>query len=258
MSYILEALRKAEQERNPSQPGLTPAAPRSRLLDLSKFPELRSYRPLLVAGLCLGLSLTLTLSLLHRHHAAAPVTEAPKPVQTAATTLSPNSANSMQSLDQMVGNNPTTLDDLVESDASAETADSDSITNAGNSFSASDETPLSAATPAPPPEPVEAAPSEPSQEMPATTIEHVKLDAAPAPQVQRLSDMPVDYRATFPAISLDVHSYDKSAKKRFIMISGKRYNEGDTLPEGPHIAQIIQEGVVFDFHGEQVLFTNSH
>lgn len=265
MSYILEALRKAEQERNPVQSGITQSVPpRPRLINLSKLSEFRSYRPLLVAGLCGGLILTLTISLFQRHHSVAPVAAiAPNPVQVAAPA---GNANLIQPSDQMVGNGPTSLDDIVENDNGAATASSDSFSNPGNSFSASDETPLAAAIPAPAPSPqraetteaAEVAPSEPAQEMPVTTVEHLKLDAAPAPQIQKLSEMPADYRATFPQLSLDVHSYDKSPKKRFIMIGGRRYNEGDALSEGPHIAQIVPEGVVFDFRGEQVLFPIAH
>jgi hypothetical protein len=89
-------------------------------------------------------------------------------------------------------------------------------------------------------------------------VQRVQLDPAPQPQVSKLKDMPADYRAAFPTLNLDVHVYDAAPQKRFVMVGGHRYNEGDTLSQGPHIVRIVADGVIFEFHGEQVLFTIAH
>src|SRR3546814_12272962 len=65
--------------------------------------------------------------------------------------------------------------------------------------------------------------------------------------------MPIRYREQFPVRTLDVHVYDPDPAKRWVMIDGKRYREGDTLASGPQIAQIIESGVVFDYQGAQDL-----
>ncbi|WP_295687948.1 general secretion pathway protein GspB [uncultured Nevskia sp.] len=88
--------------------------------------------------------------------------------------------------------------------------------------------------------------------------------AAPAPvptpasaaSVQRLKDMPPAYRAEFPPISIDVHVYNDNPQRRFVLINGRRYREGDALSEGPRIAQIVPEGIVFDWRNEQVLYSS--
>ena len=66
--------------------------------------------------------------------------------------------------------------------------------------------------------------------------------------------MPPGYRAEFPPITVDVHAYNGNPQKRFVLINGRRYREGDVISEGPRIAQIIAEGIVFDWRNEQVLY----
>ncbi|WP_273457608.1 general secretion pathway protein GspB [Nevskia ramosa] len=79
--------------------------------------------------------------------------------------------------------------------------------------------------------------------------------ASPA-SVRRLKDMPPAYRADFPPIAIDVHVYNDNPQRRFVLINGRRYREGDALSEGPRIAQIVPEGIVFDWRNEQVLYSS--
>lgn len=261
MSYILEALRKAERERNPTQPDQPQAIPRPRFAQISSLQQLRPYRPIMVAGLCLSLMVALAILLLKDRHASTPAPVAQiQPTATPAPT--PALSNTML-MAQMYGDGrgPATLDDLMDAGSepvSEETTLYSDVGTPGGVFSdpspvADAHVPEEATVPALPAEPVQTAPPTPT-----TSVERVQLDPAPPPQITKLRDMPADYRAAFPVISLDVHSYDNASKKRFIMIAGKRYNEGDSLAEGPRIAQIVPEGVVFDFRGEQVLFTIAH
>lgn len=72
----------------------------------------------------------------------------------------------------------------------------------------------------------------------------------------RLRDMPAAYRAEFPPLTIDVHVYNENPQRRFVLINGHRYREGEALAEGPRIAQIVPEGIVFDWRGEQVLYSS--
>lgn len=263
MSYILEALRKAERERNPTQPESPRIEPRTRFAQISNLQQLRPYRPVAVAGLCLSLMVALTISLFrHPHPSAANTAETTQVATPLVAAMAPAPSNDPYAtlLKQVYGdgNGPATLDDLVDAgnDAPADElpvySDTDSTSHLGEAVApaishVSDDS--TNVAPAPAPEVTRA---------PVTSVERVQLDPAPPPQVPKLGEMPVDYRAAFPALSLDVHSYDSSPKKRFIMIAGRRYNEGDALQEGPRIVQIVPEGVVFDFRGEQVLFPIAH
>ncbi|TXI83218.1 MAG: hypothetical protein E6Q40_11360 [Cupriavidus sp.] len=274
MSYILEALRRAERERNPAQAETPRVESRTRFSQIPDLHQLRQYRPVAVACLCAGLMIAVTILLIRRPHAnTAEITAATQTATQAAVAMAAPAPDPYASLLKQVygdGNGPATLDDLV--DAGSEPApdelpvdnDIDNAATTARRLSeaavpASDDTSAAAASPSaaplssPAPAPVVAA-AVAARPAPVTSVERVQLDPAPPPQAPRLSDMPSDYRAAFPAISLDVHSYDSTPKKRFIMISGRRYNEGDTLPDGPRVVQIVADGVIFDFRGEQVLF----
>lgn len=73
------------------------------------------------------------------------------------------------------------------------------------------------------------------------------------PDVRGLKDMPPSFRADFPKLSIEVHSYDDNPLRRFVLINGKKYRETDTLPEGVSIFEIVPEGVIFERHGTRVL-----
>lgn len=76
----------------------------------------------------------------------------------------------------------------------------------------------------------------------------------PAP-MRKLREMPPDYRADFPALSVEVHVYERELAKRLVMINGRRYREGERLAEGPMVVEIVREGIVFEHRGQQVLYT---
>jgi general secretion pathway protein B len=97
--------------------------------------------------------------------------------------------------------------------------------------------------PAPEPEPESAA--EPPAVSPALT--------QPAP-LRRLREMPPEYRAAFPQLNVEVHFYEREPARRFVRINQRRYKEGERLSEGPVIAEIVRDGIVFDFRGEKVLY----
>lgn len=87
-----------------------------------------------------------------------------------------------------------------------------------------------------------------AQDRPAQTGTPVINDTilhAPA-----LSQMPEDYRAGLPALTINVHAWTEQPGQRFILINMQRYNEGDRLREGPLVRQITQDGVVLEHRGE--------
>ena len=38
------------------------------------------------------------------------------------------------------------------------------------------------------------------------------------------------------------------------MVEGRRYSEGSVLNEGPRIVEILPDGVIFEFNGQQALW----
>lgn len=104
------------------------------------------------------------------------------------------------------------------------------------------------AVPAPPPpshaKPKPAAaeptPSPPASQPPVET---------PAPL---LRDMPAGFRNRFPPVNVQVHVFDALAQNRWIMVENQRYAEGDVLSVGPRIDQIARDGLVLMYRGETV------
>lgn len=90
---------------------------------------------------------------------------------------------------------------------------------------------------------------------PPTTASVTPPPAGPAAgKVKPLSDMSAAYQGTFPPLMLQVHVYDPQPQKRFAIIDGTRYREGDSLPQGARLEQIVADGLVIDFRNERVLY----
>jgi general secretion pathway protein B len=103
-------------------------------------------------------------------------------------------------------------------------------------------------TPAPQPAPQASAPAqEPPAEIPPALTQ-------PAP-LRKLREMPPDYRADFPRLNVEIHVYEKQAQRRFVMVNGRRYREGERMTEGPAVIEIVPEGMVLEHRGEKVLYT---
>ena len=56
-----------------------------------------------------------------------------------------------------------------------------------------------------------------------------------------------------PDLHLDVHVYATQAAERFVFINMRKYHEGATLQEGPTIERIRRDGVVLDYQGLRFL-----
>lgn len=73
--------------------------------------------------------------------------------------------------------------------------------------------------------------------------------------LRRFREMTPEFRADFPALTIEVHVYDRLVSRRWVMVNGKRYKEGERLVEGPAVVEIVSDGIVLDFRGQQVLYT---
>lgn len=56
-----------------------------------------------------------------------------------------------------------------------------------------------------------------------------------------------------PALSLDLHVYATNAAERMAFINGRKYREGDTLAEGALVRQITPDGVILEMNGRRFL-----
>jgi general secretion pathway protein B len=56
-----------------------------------------------------------------------------------------------------------------------------------------------------------------------------------------------------PALDLQLHVYSDVVEQRFVFVNGSRYREGDTLKEGPVVVEIRPEGVRLALRGREFL-----
>ncbi len=59
-----------------------------------------------------------------------------------------------------------------------------------------------------------------------------------------------------PVLNLDLHVYATVPAQRLVFINSRKYREGDTLQEGPVVGQITPSGVVLEYQGRSYLLTH--
>src|SRR5712675_1570148 len=78
--------------------------------------------------------------------------------------------------------------------------------------------------------------------------------AAAAPNAERAGLRHyAELAATLPPLRLDLHVFATKPADRYAFINMHKVHEGDTTPEGVHVAQITREGVVLDYRGTEFL-----
>lgn len=58
---------------------------------------------------------------------------------------------------------------------------------------------------------------------------------------------------SLPELRLDIHVYSSSANERFAFINSRKYTEGQSLSEGPLLEKITQEGVLLSYRGKRFI-----
>jgi general secretion pathway protein B len=218
MSFILDALRKSEAERQrQTGPGLADAGYRP--------PARRRavWLPLLVIVLAANV-LVLSWALLRERPAAAPPATAPTGEAPPAPTISPGATT------------PAPADAPAGAPAEADGEDGDWATTADLPAVVAE--PLAAA----PPEPPDAVASAPAA--PATSV----VDAVPT-----MAQLEAAGALSLPPLHLDIHVFNDRPAERFVFVNMRRYGEGAQLSEGPRVAEITPEGVILDHGGQRFL-----
>lgn len=246
MSLILDALKRAERERTAeATPILAQLAhPLSTPVLARRYWRIAGVALLaLIAGLLLW---TILRDAPRPAPEAVTATETPAPPAPAAV---PNVIPGTEAV--------ASLDDLT--DEPVETVSEPQAAPAETTMPVPAMPPPEAASPAPvtQAQPVPPATGTSSAAVPPEPATAPKIPSAltqPAP-LRKLREMPPDYRADFPAFSVEVHVYEREVARRMVMINGRRYREGERLAEGPLVIEIVREGIVFEHRGEKVLYT---
>ncbi|MGQ0501985.1 MAG: general secretion pathway protein GspB [Panacagrimonas sp.] len=256
MSYILDALRKAERDRNV---GRVPTLADVTQMDSEPSPPARSRRVLVFgAVVVVVLAVIAAYFVFDRSHEppagdAAEVNAAPADDTTTEAPAVPEEEPDMGDAETSPAldpeSDPSSLDELMDTEAEPG-PDTDMDTEPEADEGAASEPQMA--------EPEEEEFFEVTDEPPSAAVGAASpATATPAPavmdRVTPLREMPADYRSAFPVLRVDVHVHDADAARRWVLINGRKYLEGATLAEGPRIVQITAEGIVFDFRGKAVL-----
>lgn len=63
----------------------------------------------------------------------------------------------------------------------------------------------------------------------------------------------VSARGAMPELRLELHVYSNRPEERFVFVNGRRYREGDTTADGAAVEQITRDGVVMSAGGSRFL-----
>lgn len=243
MSFILDALRKSEHDRQRTAgPALAevpvaPARPRTNL-----------WAPIAVALLVVNVAVIGFLLLRKSNDVAAtaappavatsPAPVAPPPVTRPAPAPIPGGLGAQNPLAAEAGDGQPGVDPELLAGAAAVPEGPPAVTStaAGRGSVVYESLPDSAIAGGPPavavPPAARAAPESGSSSMPSA---------------DELAG------AGVPALNLDLHVYTARPAERLVFINSHKYREGDALAEGPIVQQITPRGVVLEYGGRTYL-----
>ena len=225
MSYILEALKKADQEHDIG------AVPDLATSHEAERPQPRSYRwPWIIVTL-LSINAVLVVMLLKDRDAEVPVTaQVPLERQTALTNDQP-----VQPIQQ-------TSEALI---SEAPTPEKTVLPENEPKLSTGEVVVL--------PEPAYLQNSRPSI-LPEEQLD-VQMDALTTTkdnsQLPSWYELPQDFRNRLDLPRLDVHVYSEEPQKRFILVNLEKYREGERLASGLVLEEILPDGMVMSYQGKR-------
>lgn len=252
MSHILDALRRAEDERRLGKPpdrGMIAGPLRSG------HPRANHRRWLLIVGaLLLAVAAVLAYRELAPRNDAAPPAPSTAPLPPAATALSAPSPSPQAKQAPAPAPAPPTAPAELSSDAPelprARLDEAERIQNLDALFAEQEQ--------AAPPTPATVDNSsqtslEPRDvfQTPGEAPSETKIPASSASN--DVSDLPSTRSAGMPDFTIQVHAWAPEAEERFIRVDGRRLREGDSLPNGARIARIARDGLILEWRGQRLM-----
>lgn len=263
MSYILDALKRAEQERHIGQMPNAAAAPAAD----DYFDEPRRWPWLvllfmvlavIVAAAAYWLAGTGNQAVTRPVQSSVQPTSAPTaaavevysepeaslPTRVTAVTLTPqvieqptplSSAAEVEKAPQETVKQDLVLQPTEASAAFAEPAPQFEPASEPN-VAEQPEVSLVESVPEPEPEPVAVAEESPSHSLPW------------------LKEMSSGFRRSVPNIDIQFHRYTDNRSRSFVMVDGVRYREGQILKSGPTVERIVEEGLILRWQGERFVY----
>jgi general secretion pathway protein B len=227
MSYILDALRKSDQQRHR---GVPPTLLAPQAADVGPARRVTAFHGLL-AVILIG---------------AGVVIGALRPWQAEQPALAPGSSNNVVEPGPRASPAPASV-----AKKSAQNQDVRARKTAAATRSA---TPPKAAKPKvkakAPRTPRKAAAKAPKEAAtPVTRTPDGAGDTAQAQNVMTIADLPLSVRQDIPKMSISVHAYGREPAKRLVGINDRMLREGDTVAPGLVLEQITLDGMIMRFKG---------
>ncbi len=235
MSYILEALRKADQERAAG------AVPDLESAHQTAHPEQRSFRWVWILVALLLVNATLMVLLATRDTGTGVTRPAASPVAGPAQ--------------ETAGSPRPVVEPPVRADRPAAT-----VVTAPKTVLYQDR-PVAAVQAIPPVTitaparksaagtPVAPAATGKAQSPVATAPVQAAPPEAPEQGLSDWEDLPLEFRSSLEVQRLDVHVYDTDPQRRFVLINLRKYRAGDSLESGAVIEEILPDGVLLTYQG---------
>jgi general secretion pathway protein B len=256
MSFILDALRKSEHDRQrQSGPGL------AELPVAVARPRTNAWATAAIALLIVNLIAVGVLLLRRAHHsdpaadatvaatATAPAS-APAVAQAAAPAAPSPQASVTRTLPQ-----PTLQERAPPAPGPASRNPLESEVSAGAQDIDAGMARQAASVPAGPPAVSQAPAGRGSVEYQALAQSAAIAQSASVEQAGLPTADEVTARDGIPELHLDLHVYSTRATERFIFVNSRKYREGETLQEGPVVEQITPGGAVLSYRGSRFMLS---
>jgi general secretion pathway protein B len=222
MSFILDALRKSENERKRNQP---PGLADARIHRGNKNRNL--WIPLVAVLVGINVSLLIVMWVTSDEPAAPAPASVAAPVATAPTVATAPERPAAVSASPAAGRTSRRLIDELEP-----------------------EPPQSRATASAPP----AAPAAtPQSWTPAVTTTTPAQTQNTGDSIPGYTEVVLNGSVNVSPLRLDMHVYSDATEERFIFVNMAKYREGDTLSEGPRVVEITALGVILNQQGTRFL-----
>lgn len=244
MSYILEALRKAEQKREQEEPSKVPTFLTGTVRESGRHVRWWAY--------VLAAALLLNFGLLARHlvlreppGASARVeTRAKEAPEVVARATAQDASKGKSAKSNPITRKETSLSRLSgTSGLSGTPSKPAAVTETGQNPETKVEQPESNLSPWPLPA------NEPSDAMPKPQVRMGKARPAPSGKVFSLNELPPAIRSGLPEFRVSGHAYGPEPQTRVVRINEKILQEGQELIPGLRVEEIVMGGVIMSYEG---------
>ena len=232
MSFILDALRKSEHERQRS------AVPALSQVPLAT-PQAQMPRwALAVIGVLGAAVVVLVGAWIYSTRGPAELAASPPPTVERSVQLPaqppPRSAVPQQAAPARAPAGESTLSAAAASSTAPSSEGSAFTASEGSSAPSSSDSNLAIASPSftPPPR-----------------LTNLPDDSIALPSIAMLAAEGV----AVPPLRLELHAFSAQPKDRFVFINGRKYKEGDRLAEGPMLVEIASTGAVLTHAGRRFI-----